>query len=181
MAFAGGDLQFGEDYKLAGWTRDITVTNPLGYEKLKLFHAFDLTIPGIPVIYYGDEYGMTGANDPDNRRMMRFDLDNPEEEEVRNTVSRLVKLRKESLELSYGDFSWLSVEDDVMAFARSYFDNISIIAFNKSAEEATIQVKLPDHYTNTILVDMLGEAIDNNNGYLTINIQPYSFTILQDK
>jgi cyclomaltodextrinase len=181
MAFAGGDLQFGEDYKLAGWTRDITVTNPLGYEKLKMFHAFDLTIPGIPVIYYGDEFGMTGANDPDNRRMMRFDLDKPDEIEVRNTVSRLIKLRKESLELSYGDFTWLTVEDDIMSFARSYFDQISIIAFNKSSEAATIQVKLPDHYAATALVDLIGESVDNTNGYVTIDIQPYSFTIIQNQ
>ena len=40
-----------------------------------MFLAFNFTIPGIPVIYYGDEIGMTGANDPDNRRQMRFDLD----------------------------------------------------------------------------------------------------------
>jgi len=30
------------------------------------------TIPGLPVIYYGSEFGMTGVSDPDNRRMMRF-------------------------------------------------------------------------------------------------------------
>ena len=35
--------------------------------------AFIGTIPGVPVIYYGDEIGMPGAGDPDNRRMMRFD------------------------------------------------------------------------------------------------------------
>jgi glycosidase len=35
--------------------------------------AFNMSIPGIPVIYYGDEIGMPGANDPDCRRMMRFD------------------------------------------------------------------------------------------------------------
>lgn len=181
MAFASGDLDFGEDYKLAGWTREIKVSDPIAYERLKLFHAFDLTIPGIPVIYYGDEFGMTGANDPDNRRMMRFDLDNPEEIEVRNTVSRLVKLRKESLELSYGDFTWLSVDDDVMAFARTYFDDISIIAFNKSTEPVTIQVEVPEQYANTPLTDLLGEPVENTNGFISVTIQPYSFTIIQNK
>jgi glycosidase len=35
--------------------------------------AFNMTIPGVPVIYYGDEIGIPGGNDPDSRRMMKFD------------------------------------------------------------------------------------------------------------
>ncbi len=42
--------------------------------------AFIMTIPGIPVIYFGDEIGDPGGNDPDNRRVFRFD--NLKEEEI---------------------------------------------------------------------------------------------------
>ena len=54
------------------WNNPPKVDNPSSYEKLKLHLAYLLTIPGVPIIYYGDEIGMTGAADPDNRRMMRF-------------------------------------------------------------------------------------------------------------
>ena len=81
MALASGDLVPGEDSHAAGWTREIGITDSAAYDRLALFHAFNMTIPGVPVIYYGDEIGMTGGNDPDCRRMMRFDdqLDKYEE------------------------------------------------------------------------------------------------------
>jgi len=179
MAFAGGDLRFDEDSKLAGWTREITVTNPEGYEKLKSFMAFNLTIPGIPVIYYGDEIGMTGANDPDNRRMMRFELTNEDEKDVKGTVARLVELRRDNLEFSYGDFRWLHLEDDVLAYARTYFEDISVVAFNKSNNEVEIQMELPLQYKETKLFDLTNTEIENTDGFITITIQPNSYMIIQ--
>ncbi|MCK7525308.1 MAG: alpha-amylase family glycosyl hydrolase [Ignavibacteriales bacterium] len=73
MAYADGDLEINDGR--AGdvaWNNPPKVDNPSSYEKLKLHLAYLLTIPGVPIIYYGDEIGMTGAADPDNRRMMRF-------------------------------------------------------------------------------------------------------------
>ena len=58
-----------------GWNNPPMVDNPESYKKLTLYMAFMNTIPGLPVIYYGSEFGMSGASDPDNRRMMRFDDD----------------------------------------------------------------------------------------------------------
>ena len=179
MAFAGGDLRFDEDSKLAGWTREITVTKPAGYEKLKSFMAFNLTIPGIPVIYYGDEFGMTGANDPDNRRPMRFNLNNEDEKDVKGTVAKLIELRRNNIELTYGDFKWLHSENNVLVYARTYFEDISIIAFNKSEKPIEIQVALPGHYNQTRLYDLLQTEIANTDGFITISIQPNSYLIIQ--
>ena len=181
MAYAGGDLTFEEDSKLAGWTRKIEVTNPLGYDKLKMYLAFNYTIPGIPVIYYGDEIGMTGANDPDNRRQMRFDLENPEEIEVKGTASRLAKLRTSNLEFIFGDFEWLNVSETTLAYARTYFGDISIVVFNKSSVANTVQLELPQRFLNTALVDDTQDEIQNNNGFISLDLEPYSFQIIQSK
>ncbi|MDA3779255.1 MAG: alpha-amylase family glycosyl hydrolase, partial [Bacteroidales bacterium] len=72
ISFASEALSFDEDAKKAGWTRNIQIKDTIGYYKLSSLTAFIMTIPGIPVIYYGDELGMPGAGDPDNRRPMKF-------------------------------------------------------------------------------------------------------------
>ncbi|HHL51761.1 MAG TPA: alpha-amlyase, partial [Flammeovirgaceae bacterium] len=180
MAYAGGDLRFDEDSKLAGWTRPITVTRPEGYERLKMFMAFNLTIPGIPVIYYGDEIGMTGANDPDNRRMMRFTGLQPDEEDVKATVARLAALRLQNLELTYGDFHWLLVEDDVLAYARSYFGQLTVVVFNKSPHAASLLLPLPAGFTRDSFHDQLKTPVENTDGLLQVDIEADSFMIIQN-
>ena len=72
MAYADGDLEIndGSAGEIA-WTNPPQVDNPSSYDKLKLHLTYILTIPGVPIIYYGDEFGMTGVADPDNRRMMQ--------------------------------------------------------------------------------------------------------------
>ncbi|MBI4703069.1 MAG: hypothetical protein HY744_18285, partial [Deltaproteobacteria bacterium] len=53
-----------------------------------------MTLPGAPVLYYGDEIGLPGAGDPDNRRPMRFDADlAPRETGTLEAVGRLGRLR----------------------------------------------------------------------------------------
>ena len=50
--------------KKAGWNRNLEIIDTIGYNKLKMLTAFISTIPGIPVIYYGDEIGMIGLEIP---------------------------------------------------------------------------------------------------------------------
>lgn len=50
-------------------------------------HSLIMTLPGIPVIYYGDEIGLTGGNDPDNRRMMKFNNLDKNESKLLEKVS----------------------------------------------------------------------------------------------
>ena len=64
ISIASGDVSLGEDQKLAGWTRVIPVPGEKAYQRLALLHAFNFGVPGIPVVYYGDEYGLHGGGDP---------------------------------------------------------------------------------------------------------------------
>lgn len=142
ISYAGGEVRFDEDAKAAGWTRDIGVGNDSAYDKLLQLIAFNMTIPGIPSIYYGDEIGMPGGNDPDNRRMMRFEERTNREIEHFEKVKKVVHARKDNLALIYGSFEELEQTKDIWVYTRTYFDQKAIVAFNKGSIEKEYKVPL---------------------------------------
>lgn len=157
ISLAGGALSFSEDTKAAGWNRDITVGDSTSYDKLSLLEAVMFTIPGVPTLYQGDEYGVPGGNDPDNRRMMSFDGYNEREAQVKAKVSRLAELRRTNMALIYGDMMPLYSDDDVMVFARNYMGNVAIVGFNKSVEARQVDVRLP------LSLDLSGVGVNFGN------------------
>ncbi|NOZ45749.1 MAG: alpha-amylase [Chlorobi bacterium] len=178
MAYADGSVRFDEDSKLAGWTRNIQVTNPVAYNKMAMLQAFNMTIPGIPVIYYGDEIGMTGGNDPDNRRMMRFDNLKPEEIELKNTVSRLTNLRRQKLEFIYGDTKILQADSNTFVFLRSYFNTYGIVLLNKSDETKKVKVQIPDWLNISHLKANFNSIFSADKGVIEVELAPNSFEII---
>ncbi|MFN8310855.1 MAG: alpha-amylase family glycosyl hydrolase [Chitinophagales bacterium] len=142
-SLAGGALASSEDPRLAGWKRDVGVGDPIAYKKMTLLLTFIATIPGIPVLYYGDEIAMPGAGDPDNRRMMRFENLNENERKLRETVAQIFALRRSHLALIYGDFELLKSSNGLLVYKRSYFDDEVIVAINNSNTDAFISGSLP--------------------------------------
>jgi cyclomaltodextrinase / maltogenic alpha-amylase / neopullulanase len=135
MGYADGSLPFdlpGQEYKRIGWKQDITVQDNIAYKKMAMFNAFNMTIPGIPIIYYGDEIGMTGAGDPDNRRMMRFENLSKEEIALHKEIAKLTQLRKDNMALLYGDFTILENTENRLTYKRKYFSNEVTVTLNKS-------------------------------------------------
>ena len=143
VSLAGGALSPDEDHKRAGWTRPVGVGDPAGYRKLALIQALNCTIPGVPCIYQGDEYGEPGANDPDNRRMMRFDGYTPEEQAQQALTRRLIRLRRSSLPLLYGDMTTLALTDEAWVFARVYMGRCVVAALNFSDNPQRVECTLP--------------------------------------
>lgn len=178
MAYASGDLKFGEDSKAAGWNRDIGITDSTAYDKMFLMQTFIMTIPGIPVIYYGDEIGMTGANDPDCRRMMRFEGLNNRETKLWNQVATLTHLRSENPVLIYGDFINLKAETDSWAYARKYFDKEAIVLINNSKAEKKLEITLPASLKNKNLKATFGNKFKLSGGKLQITIPAFSAEVL---
>lgn len=173
ISYAAGDLSFSEDSKAAGWTRKIGERKPSdkgAYDKLIQLIAFNSTIPGIPVIYYGDEIGMTGGNDPDNRRMMRFDRLSEEERMVREKTALLNNFRRESMALMYGDFIPLRVEDKIYAYLRSYFGEDVIVIFNKGNEEVTLKLDLPQRNRKKDFKSLFGGRFSYDNSKLIADV-----------
>ena len=158
VCLASGDVSQDEDQKLAGWKRDIKVTDPVGYKYLKMLHVFNFTIPGVPCIYYGDEYGQPGANDPDNRRWMQFEDLTPDEEDVLDMTETIAGIHNREMPLIYGDYKLLHADKDVLAYSRTYMGETVVTVLNKSKETRRVELTLPCGLTcdgeNTVTVEV---------------------------
>jgi glycosidase len=160
-SYADGSLKFDEDAKLAGWTRDIKNQGSMGFRRMEQLMAFIMTAPGVPCIYYGDEIGMPGGNDPDNRRMMRFDQLNNEETSHRAATQKLVKLRRKNLPLIYGETYVFQADEKALVIARKYLDQISIVVFAKG--EGNVNITLPGYWKGKVSTDGL-EVVSTDAG-----------------
>jgi cyclomaltodextrinase / maltogenic alpha-amylase / neopullulanase len=174
ISYADGSVRFDEDAKKAGWKRKIEIKDTVAYQKLQSLTAFMMTIPGIPVIYYGDELGDPGGNDPDNRRMMRFESLSRLEQATKEKTQKLVALRRTLLPLIYGDFNWVLIEDQKLVYKRKYFGNEVWIAFNKSG--ASQEFDLEGLATNAQV--NFGSYLKFENMKARLTLKPYSFEIV---
>lgn len=181
ISFASGALAFDENSQEAGWERDIEVKNPIGYKRLQCLVAFTMSIPGVPIIYYGDEFGMPGAGDPDNRRPMRFNNLSDDENKNLEVTKKLTKFRKNSLALQFGDYSPLLVNDFQFAFARKYFDESVIVVFNKDTKAHTIEIPLDQLSGLKNLHSLMGTEFEIQNQKVLITLEAWSFDLLYTK
>jgi len=180
VSLAGGDLLVDEDWKKAGWKREIGFGRSEAYDYLSVLHAFILTIPGIPTIYYGDEYGEPGANDPDNRRWMRFEEYSERERAVLDNFIKLAKYRSSSMPLIYGDFIPLVSDNDIIAYMRVYMGQIVIIALNKSDKPLKLDLNIPIDTDISSLKSRTGKIISADSNKITIEIEPRGYTLLNN-
>ena len=172
-SLASGDVRFDEDQKMAGFNRAIGVTDLAGYDKMQMLFAFIMTIPGVPVIYYGDEIGMAGAGDPDSRRMMRFENLAEQEAETKAIVKALTALRRNFLPLIYGHTTILEVSEQAFVYSRQYFEDEAIVLFNKSNEVKEITVESDRIFKG----NFEGQISRVGKKYL-VELEPYSFEVL---
>ena len=135
MAYADGDVPPGANEAELGWGPDAPrVDRPDSYRKMELGLAYLMTTPGVPVIYYGDEVGLTGAADPDNRRPMPWaDRDGAltaEQTALREAAARLAGLRRDLPALRHGAFETLQASETLWVFRRTAPGSDVVVALN---------------------------------------------------
>jgi glycosidase len=114
------------------------------YARHRLALAWLLTIPGAPMLYYGDEYGEWGGADPNNRVMWRGDGALSTEEQATLVRTRaLGQARRELAALRRGGYTSLHATEDVLVFARQAGSSVAIVGLNRGAAPASVQVALP--------------------------------------
>ena len=133
-SLADGALDPAEDTKLAGWTRDIQHNGNVGYRKMSWLMAFLMSSPGIPCIYYGDEIADVGGNDPDNRRMMRFDGWNTEEQWMHQWTKNWIGLRNQRMSLLYGQTHYSEIAPGLLAIHRNYLGENTWVLINTTGQ-----------------------------------------------
>jgi len=124
--------------------------------KLKLAFGLTLTLRGIPELYYGDEIGMPGGGDPDNRRdfpggwpgdpknAFTADGRTTEQQELFTYVQTLLRLRREHPSLQGGKLWDLFSDETAYVFLRETEEERVLVTFNNSAEPRELRVPLRD-------------------------------------
>jgi neopullulanase len=111
-------------------------------DALKLATLLQMTYPGAPSIYYGDEIGMLGGKDPDCRRAFNWN-ENAWDKSLRQYFKDVIALRKAHPALRRGAIGFLLAEGDVAAYVRKLDDAILIVAFNAGESDVEVDINAP--------------------------------------
>jgi len=137
------------------------------------------TIPGVPSLYYGSEWGISGQRTANSDAALRPALDlaaanSTPHPALASAIARLAALRRQLPALRHGDYQPLHVAHQQLAFARTIADQTTIVAVNAAAHPATIILDLPATPSGARLTDHLnpGHTVPLTNGRATLTIPP---------
>lgn len=161
------------DVRAHGWSK----THKLGYKlpdseyekakkKLYLASVLQFTLPGIPSIFYGDEAGIQGFDDPINRRPYPW---GSEDKEILAHYKKLGRIRRENRAVFSGGFN-MRDENGLVAYERADGDDEILIAVNAGEDDKTLFIN--KEYT----------SLYNNKEYKdVVDVPEGSFVILKKK
>lgn len=177
ISYADGNLSDNihwEEYKRIGWKQNIGLKDSSALNKLAMLHAWNFAIPGVPVIYYGDEIGMPGAGDPDNRRMMQFSGHSASQKSLQNEVKSLIQFRRNKLPLMFGETQILFEDKNYLLLERDYLNDKVLILF---VLDGSVELNLPNP-EGYHLIETIGSptaAIQIDNRIFIEQNQPWSY------
>jgi glycosidase len=159
-----------------------------GKRRLQLASLIQFTMPGAPTIYYGDEVGVTGDDDPDDRRTYPWpDLGGSPDTNLFAYYRSLTELRNRYPALVRGNFTPLLADDvaGVAAYGRKYRNEAAIVLINRSAATQTVTVPVSGFLPNGVELcalftvgNQLDEKVRVVQGGVQITLAPLSGTVL---
>jgi glycosidase len=142
----------------------------------RLLALLQMTYVGAPMVYYGDEAGMWGSNDPNNRRPMLWDdlppNQNPQERPdaaMREHYRSVIGLRRSLPALRTGSYRTLLADDaqDVLAFVREKDGQRVVVALNASTKPATVSLPVDGAFR-----DVFGAPAPGDDGLRRVTVPP---------
>ncbi len=136
--------------------------------RLKLIALLQMTLPGAPSVYYGDEVALPGGGDPDNRRTYPWaDQGGAPDVGVYNHYKQVIGLRNTHSALRGGELQTLLADDanHIYSYLRWNTQETIVVALNNQPGTRTAAIPLADYLDNgTVLVDIL-----NGNDSYTVS------------
>ena len=157
-----------------------------GKRRLRLASVIQFTVPGAPTIYYGDEIGLTGDDDPDDRRTYPWpDTGGAVDSELRSHYRDLAAVRAANPALLKGDFGVLLADNraGVVAYGRKAEGRVAIVAVNRSASRRRVAVPVARYLREatslTLAVHVAAPAPQAavQGGRLRITLPPHSAVV----
>lgn len=140
--------------------------------KLKLAICLQMTLPGVPLIYYGDEAGLLGNKDPENRKTYPWGREN---KETLNYYIFFGNFRKNEEVLRKGDFYiFKDTPEDIIAFKRVYKEKEMMILVNRSDSRKILTLEGEEG----IYKDRFSKEEFYCDGSITLEIERESYKIL---
>ncbi len=166
-----------------GWHEDTTdpATITLAKQRLRLAVLFQMTYPGAPTVYYGDEVGVTGGDDPYNRGTYPWaDLGGKPDNELLADFKQLIKLRRDHAVLRRGSLDApLFVDEHVIVLLREYQGRWAVTATNNASMAQTVSVALPAGAQRTYRDALSGGGdVQAMDGHLTVTVPALYGTVL---
>ncbi len=140
-------------------------------EKMLIALTLLMTYVGTPCVYYGDEVGLEGGFDPDNRRC--FPWQNKEKMRWLDNYRRLIAVRKQFACLQSGSLQWLHCGEGTLVYARQLEEQVVVVAINMQSQDTRLDLPLWQLGLNVeCLHDLLepSEPVDYKDN-LAINVK----------
>ena len=146
------------------WEEQARPTTPsaASYQSAKQGIAWLLTTPGAPMLYMGDEFGQHGGADPDNRRMLDFNL-NEGQQDLKNFTSEIANVRLENEALRRGVYSTFHAESDLLAYEMTSDEQSLLVVLNRGGsnqlQSSYDEVIFGDSALNDGTLSVLGDSV----------------------
>ncbi|MDO5155107.1 MAG: alpha-amylase family glycosyl hydrolase [Eubacteriales bacterium] len=144
----------------------------------KPVHILEYTLPGVPSIYYGSEFGIEGRKEHHSDASLRPALNLTDYKDAiynndcTKLISQLGKTRQMCKALSYGDYNELLLTNRQYAFSRNHNGDSIVITVNNDDSDYTMT--LPAGNVAEYVGALSGEKVSVNNGTICVNVKANS-------